>query len=352
MNGYKVDCNCGYTKTSKTQGLANKALTMHSCQRQHERDAMAARVQARRADTGTKRDCHCKIAQHTHGTRQAYVIDRCRCRPCRDALSATRRHENKLKAYGRYTTGRVPITPIQNHIQHLQDNGISVKQLSRLTGLSLSTLGAIKWGRTERNNQQYTRVLKKTATKILAITPGLEHMAAGRPINATGTRRRLQALMCLGYGKSELGRRLNITPTNMTTLMQRDQVTAGTARKTAILYEQLWNHPRTGTDHRTKISINRARNYATTHHYLPPMAWDDDTIDNPDTQPADTTKKLTVHEQRMENLEHMLDTGTGHAEIMTRLNVSPKGLRQSIQRAQRQDLGARLTTINHTRSAA
>lgn len=279
---YTATCNtCRYEKTSRTAGLAARGLTMHSCDHQQRLQATAARVQTRRADTGTRRDCQCKQARHEHGTRQAYVIDQCRCRPCRDALSAIRRQENKLKAYGRYDVGRVPIEPIQEHIRHLQANGISVKQLAKLTGLSLSTLGAIIWGRHERAGQTYTRVTKPTAAKILAIQPRPESMAAGRPIDATGTRRRLQALMTLGYSKQELGRRLQVTPSNMTSLMKRDQVTASTARKSTALYDQLWNTPRVGTDHRTRISISRTLRYAQTNGHLPPMAWDDDTIDNP-----------------------------------------------------------------------
>ena len=31
------------------------------------------------------RDCQCKRANHQHGTRTAYVVDRCRCDPCREA---------------------------------------------------------------------------------------------------------------------------------------------------------------------------------------------------------------------------------------------------------------------------
>lgn len=35
------------------------------------------------------RDCQCKRANHQHGTRTAYVVDRCRCDPCREAAGLT-----------------------------------------------------------------------------------------------------------------------------------------------------------------------------------------------------------------------------------------------------------------------
>lgn len=347
--------HCGYTKTSRTQGLANRGLAMHSCQREKERQAIAARVQACKADTGTRRHCQCKRANHQHGTRQAYVIDRCRCRPCRDAVNAYRRQETKLKAYGRHDTGRVPIAPVQEHIQFLQDNGISVKRLAKLSGVSLSTLGAIKWGRTERSGQTYTRVHKTTADKILAVRPSAELMAAGRPIDATGTRRRLQALMCLGYSKQELGRRIDVAPSNMTALMKRDQVVAGTARKVTALYEQLWNKPAIGTEQRSRISVSRSISYARQHRYAPPLAGDDDTIDDPTASPAglERAKQATKHEQRVEDLEHLLDAHLGYAEIMARLNVTLDTLRTSISRTGRPDLLTRLAEIHKpTRSAA
>lgn len=352
MKGFLASCDCGYTRTSKTQALADKGLAMHSCQRQAERLAMSARVQARKADTGTLRDCQCKEAQHVHGTRLAYVIDKCSCRPCRDANSAVRRQESKLKAYGRYETNRVPIGPIQNHIQYLQDNGISVKQLAKLSGVSLSTLGAIKWGRTERNNQQYTRVLKTTAAKILAVKPSLDQMAVGRVIGSTGTRRRLEALVYLGYSQQELGHRLNISPSNMTAFMRRDHVTAGGARKVTALYERLWNRPAIAEDHRTKISVNRARNNARRNGYAPPLAWDDDTIDDPTATPAGATKPRSIQEQRIEDLEHLLDTGTGYHELLQRLGVTRSTLDQTIVRAGRRDLATRLTHLADARRSA
>ena len=76
---YTASCDeCGYTATSRTQNLAYYGLRRHSCDRQRMLAAREARVAARKAKDGPKIDCHCPKTRHEHGTRNAYVVDKCR----------------------------------------------------------------------------------------------------------------------------------------------------------------------------------------------------------------------------------------------------------------------------------
>ena len=50
------------------------------------------------------RDCQCPRANHQHGTRTAYVVDRCRCDPCREAARIYEAQRRRTHLYGATTT--------------------------------------------------------------------------------------------------------------------------------------------------------------------------------------------------------------------------------------------------------
>lgn len=266
-----------------------------------------------------KRDCQCKVAQHSHGTRVAYVVDRCRCTECREAATAYERNRRRQTAYGRFDTGRVDAAPVRDHIRYLMENGVSYKQVSKLSGVSLSAVGAILYGRGERGHDPYPRVHRGTAEKILAVKPSLGVMAEGRCIDATGTRRRLQALVAIGWSQSRLGAAIGITPGNFHRTMRSHQVTVATAKAVRELYEREWNNPQTGDDWHSKTAATRARKHAKAQGWVPPLAWDDDTIDDPATVPAAMVESGILHgEERVEEIEFLIRTGAGQAEVITR----------------------------------
>ena len=313
--------SCGYAGTYKTPTLATAHFPRHSCEKQARLDARAARVVAAKTREGVKRDCECKHARHEHGTRTAYVVDKCRCRPCTTASSEANATRNKQQAYGRYDSGRVDAEPVREHIAFLGEHGVSLKQLAKLTGLSLSTVGATMYGRSERGHAPYSRTSLNTATKILAIKPTLDNMAAYRVIDNTGTLRRLQALVTIGWSMSRLGQHLGVGATNMSTLMKSSQTTAGRARQVRALYEELWDQPQTGHEQRSKISASRSKRYARERGWHPPMAWNDDaTIDNPKAKPR-TDKATAPQTARLEDLHHLATQGTSWYEIHQRLNI-------------------------------
>lgn len=329
---------CGYARTYQTAGLASAHFPKHSCEKQREQDARAVRMSEAGAREGERRDCHCPRAQHVHGTRTAYVVDRCRCRPCMDASTRAQRERAKLTAYGRYNSGRVDAEPVREHIRRLITDGVSLKRLAMLTGLSLSTVSATLYGRPERGHDPYPRTSKKTAELILAVKPSLDTMAAGRVIDSTGTLRRLQALVTIGWSISRLGERLGVSPTNMVAAMKRPMITAGRARAVVALYEELWDKPQHGTDQHSRISANRARRYAAERGWVPPMAWDDDTIDNPSTVPDRGEPVQSTIEARIEDAEHMINTGAPFGEAAQRIGLTEKTLETYLYRAGRPDL--------------
>jgi transcriptional regulator with XRE-family HTH domain len=164
-------------------------------------------------------------------------------------------------------------------VRALGRQGIGWRRAAELAGISKSTMRSLMFGASGR--EPSSQIRPETATAILAVPATSRDVAAGTPVNATGTRRRLEALVATGWSRAKLGERLGIEPTGMSELLRREHVTAGRARAVADLYDELWDRPPPEREWREKISAARSRNYAREHGWAPPAAWDDDLIDDP-----------------------------------------------------------------------
>jgi hypothetical protein len=103
-------------------------------------------------------------------------------------------------------------------------------------------------------------------------------------VDATGTRRRLQALIAIGWPAELLAAQLGRRPNSLCRSMSGESVTARTAQDVATLYERLWNRrpPRMTSEQRA--AADAAQAHAAARGWLPPLAWDD--IDTDPTPPA------------------------------------------------------------------
>ena len=296
-----------------------------------------------------KRECQCKRAKHVHGTRTAYVVDKCRCRPCTDASAKIQAERSRLQAYGRYDSGRVDAQPVREHIHMLMAYGIGLKRISALAGVSNATLGKILYGDKPRNMPPRARTEKHVADGVLAVKPNLDNLGKTVSVDATGTRRRIQALVTIGFSQSRIGELLGIAPGNFNRTIKSDRVHADTARKVRTLYEELWNQPQHGTDWRSRISASRSRSYAKVHGWLPPLAWDDETIDDPATQPSVFEETPLVHgEERIEEIQFLIRSGAGQSEILSRMGFKNMGALERL--CHRYDRGDVVRTMKNLRS--
>jgi hypothetical protein len=135
-----------------------------------------------------------------------------------------------------------------------------------------------------------------------------------------------------------LGERLGISDSNIPAIVRGDRdVTVATARAVKALYDELWNKPQAGADHRTRISANRARRSAAQKGWVPPLAWDDSTIDDPAVGPA-TGETTTAADARIADIEFMVSTGTPWWEVASRLRITEGTLETFCRRAGRTDL--------------
>ncbi|WP_427017832.1 hypothetical protein ACQCSX_04255 [Pseudarthrobacter sp. P1] len=216
--------------------------------------------------------------------------------------------------------------------------------------MSTSTVCALLYGRYERGHAPYPRVAAKTAAAILAVKPTLDNMAEGALVDPAGSMRRLQALVALGWSQARLAQRLGVTSSNSTHLFTGSrQVTARTARAVRALYDELWNQPQEPVEWRAKIAASRARRKAAQLGWLPPMAWDDETIDDPATAPM--AAAVPIHElARVEDVEHLVATGADWGEIIGRLGTTRVALERYLHRQGRGDLVTRAKTMADRRA--
>ena len=305
--------------------------------------------------TTPRAECQHKRTTHMHGTHVCYTICKCRCDQCRAAARRYENHRTRQRAY--YGPAYVDAQPVREHLRALMAEGLGWKRIATLAGLNSSVIYPILYGRSDRNNAApRTKVRPETARKILAVAANLDNLGATARIDGTGTRRRLQALVAIGWSQAELGRRLGITPSNTPALFRGQDsglVHAATARKARALYNQLWATPPPETTHRQKINASRARNFARNNGWPPPLAWDDDTIDDPtqtyyfeeDEPPGRRGPRTPIH---LEDVDELARQGETWDAVTTRLHVSRAGIEMACARQGRRDLLARLAVNSGT----
>lgn len=166
--------------------------------------------------------------------------------------------------------------------------GIGMKRIAVLAGVSNATLGKVVYGDPSRTMPARARVERHVYDRVLAVEACVENLGRSVCVDGLGTRRRLQALVFIGYSQSYLAGRLGMSAANFGRVLAgpcrplwRNDVLVGTARAVAALYVELENRPRVGTDQRSRISVSRARRHARVRGWLPPAAWDEDLMDDP-----------------------------------------------------------------------
>lgn len=114
----------------------------------------------------------------------------------------------------------------------------------------------------------------------------LDHIRGHRRlVDATGTRRRIQALIALGYSGEMIAQaRGSGDWDEIRQFRTRPRVKATTAAEIADVYARLSATTPVGTTHRERQIISRTQNWARKNGWLPPIWWDD--IDNPDETPS------------------------------------------------------------------
>lgn len=190
----------------------------------------------------------------------------CFCGPCREVQ---RRYDKRRRLLGgRNEPLRTPAAPVAAHLRALLDGGHSWPQLTAATGVSPSTISRLLSG-----EQAMMRV--DVARRILAVP--LTPIATHRPVDATGSIRRVRALLAVGHKSCDLAAESGVERSVFSDIVNGrvTRVRGTTAARVADVFERL--SMRTGTSVR---NIRRALREG----WAPPLAWDED-IDDPAAVP-------------------------------------------------------------------
>lgn len=236
-----------------------------------------------------------------HGKRATYVKG-CRCDECRQANTAYQSKLAKRQAHLKFNPEAaylIDSKPVRDHIAMLRLSGMGRRQIAKLSGCSETVIMRLIGLNKDRPSN---RIRPATAQKILAVQPG--NLAPAGMTSSLGTRRRLQALIAIGYSQYHLADRLGTTNAHIGLLLKRqDRVLTRTAHAVTKLFTEL---------ELTPGPSSRARIYAERRGWLPPLAWDD-----PDTdpQPVKTSTK---------------DKSIDHVKV----ELALQGIKQDLNRAE------------------
>lgn len=222
----------------------------------------------------------------------------------------------------------------QAHVRELMDRyGVGILAIADAAGTSPLVISELNSG---------TCTGMKVSTEAAILKVRLEDIMA-RPktsgyVPSIGSHRRLQALLTMGWRHQDLRPLLGFSSAQ--TLYVKGRITQRKHDATKRVYDQLWNK-RGPADLRTMRVVAKAG-------YAPPLAWDDDTIDDPNAQP-DLGARVYAQGRCPEGVIHKSDATVEDVEFLTReghnwdaitarLGMNPDTLERLLIRKGRGDL--------------
>lgn len=214
------------------------------------------------------------------GTPSGYYTDGCSCFHCRVCHANYKTDRRRQMAYGLWQPW-TDADPARRHVRELAAKGLGYARIAKLAGLSKGAVENFVYPR--GGKPPVAQIRRATAEAILAVRAEPGNLAAGRLIDATPTRRRVEALMAIGWTAMAQAQRSGLPRAVPAKALHSGYVHVATARAIAALYEHLWETPAPESYGRTM-----ALRYAYQHGFHLPQAWDD--IDAPDAVPHDPTE--------------------------------------------------------------
>lgn len=211
----------------------------------------------------------------------------CHCRDCRQARRDAANHRTRMRAYGWWQ----PFTdagPARAWVRMLMEHPrypIGWQRVAALAGVSVPMVEGLLYEVAGKPRARQIRPVNDA--RIRAVEPVLANVADLALIDATGTRRRLQALVARGWPPLALCARPCWHGPFFHAVLRRQRVTARTAKDVLALYSELWDIDPPQRSRAEQTAARRAVNLAARHGWAVPQAWDDEEIDDPQAAPAD-----------------------------------------------------------------
>ncbi len=262
---------------------------------------------------------------HNHGEYLTYRVHKCPCQACKAAW-ARRMSNDEWERYRSGGTDLVPVTDeIRMHLHMIVGLGVTIRDLADRLGVHHTTVM-----RLVRNGRQ--RAAGQIVDTIGLMTPGDFY-------TRVGSSRRLQALVLAGFPPSWLASRVGIKPAKVVQILDgthRGYATASTS--IAKLYDEVWDSDPVSQGVRPQDAL-MARGMAEKAGWCPALAWDDDTIDDPNATPEGVDEGDFQMEARLANVEFLIDTGMDPTQALAQCGWTKwDSFRQTCKRHGRLDL--------------
>ncbi len=231
-------------------------------------------------------------------------------------------YRNKQVAYGRWQTVMVDAGPVRAHLLALRAAGIGNRRIGELSGVSRSALQKMSRNRPGTEDPLRSNVWRSTANRILAIPLEVDNRGYGVRIDSTGSLRRLRALQAIGWTQTEIAHRIGWTLQNLNRyfISNPAMINRGTAVTIAKLFNELQLIPGPS---------ERSRRHARKHGWAPPLAWDEDTIDDPAAKPDIGRNEVVTFKERYTELREL---GYHDLQIVSKLGIQPESLLRQLHR--------------------
>jgi len=206
--------------------------------------------------------------------------------------------------------GRIRADVIRDHITRLRNSGMSIDQIAEDAGMTGNGLLYIiqrgKW------------VRRQSAAAILAVTVNIGPSRV--VVDATGSSRRIAALMRIGWSQRAIAREAGLSQARIWDALHRDAIAAATAERIRQTFDRL---------HMTPGTNARSVKFATRQGYPPPLAWDEDAIDDPAAKPSRQAGKSKSQAELLEDIAERRDVvrrlanyGLSASQIAERVGVT------------------------------
>lgn len=214
-----------------------------------------------------------------HGRRAGYLAG-CRSTCCTiPNYRASKKYKLEAQRNGGRTT--VDPAPVRAHIQHLQTR-MSLNAVADIIGSSASHLRKIV-------DHAHPVMHRDLAERILAVT--IDAPVGTHWVDATGSRRRIQALAAIGYSFERLATMTaGCGAFNLRQIAygERSRVRFDNAREIHAVFDRITREgrPYTPRNHRDRTGAERMIRRANASGWVSALAWDEGSIDDPQARPV------------------------------------------------------------------
>lgn len=233
-------------------------------------------------------------------------------------------------------------TPARIHIEQLHMEGASYRAIADAAGLSVQAICRI------RDGQKTLR--KPTAKAIIAVRYEdlFDRDRADKFVPKIGACRRIRALMAIGHRAQDIAAAVpGLNWHNVHNVLNQpgQWITHQRYQQIVTAYDALWSTPGTSRHVLSRAAVAG---------WAPPLAWDDDTIDDPNAYPDLGSPQPGDKQVYLEDIEFILDDQplATAAAIAERLGVTKDAVQVACRRAERHDLVERLARNAELRGAA